>query len=182
MFHQCVGPLGGVGGDRVDTLARVDAAVVLLDHGVARGAEHGGGDRGGHDVAGLPTGAGFGQLVGRLILLVQDSAPRDQLGVATTAVRFFQTLGNALGSAVFGSVLARLYAAHGPGGDITALARLTGAGRADGIRAFVGATQVVFRGGAGLMALAALLALRLPKAGDTKGAAAPPRETEPVAA
>nr|WP_248296789.1 hypothetical protein [Streptomyces sp. S1D4-11] len=39
---------------------------------------------------------GFGQLVGRLILLVQDSAPRHQLGVATTAVRFFQTLGNAL--------------------------------------------------------------------------------------
>jgi hypothetical protein len=102
--------------------------------------------------------------------------------VATTAIRFFQTLGNALGTAVFGSALARLYAAHGPGGDITALARLTGAARTDGIHAFVDATQVVFWGGAGLMALAALLALRLPKAGDTKGTATPPRETEPVPA
>jgi MFS family permease len=130
----------------------------------------------------LLAGAGFGQLVGQLILLVQDSAPRHQLGVATTAIRFFQTLGNALGTAVFGSVLTRLYAAHGPGGDITALARLTGAARADGIHAFVDATQLVFWGGAGLMVLAALLALRLPKPGDTKGTATPPRETEPVPA
>jgi EmrB/QacA subfamily drug resistance transporter len=130
----------------------------------------------------LLAGAGFGQLVGQLILLVQDSAPRHQLGVATTAIRFFQTLGNALGTAVFGSALTRLYATHGPGGDITALARLTGAARTDGIHAFVDATQVVFWGGAGLMALAALLALRLPKAGDTRGTATPPRETEPVPA
>ncbi|MER5539926.1 hypothetical protein [Streptomyces mirabilis] len=57
------------------------------------------------------------------------------------AIRFFRTLGNALGTAVFGSVLARLYADHGPGGDITALARLTGASRADGIHAFVDATR-----------------------------------------
>ncbi|MFF7887885.1 hypothetical protein ACH40F_41470 [Streptomyces sp. NPDC020794] len=102
--------------------------------------------------------------------------------MATTAVRSFQTLGNALGTAVFGSALARLYAAHGPGGDITALARLTGPTRADGIHAFADASQVVFWGGAGLMALAALLALRLPKRGDTKGTATPPRETEPVPA
>ncbi|MFJ1610364.1 hypothetical protein ACIOHS_44695 [Streptomyces sp. NPDC088253] len=63
------------------------------------------------------------------------------LGVATTAIRFFQTLGNALGTAVFGSVLARLYAAHGPGGDITALARLTGTTHTDGVHAFTDATQ-----------------------------------------
>lgn len=130
----------------------------------------------------LLAGAGFGQLVGQLILLVQDSAPRHQLGVATTSIRFFQTLGNALGTAVFGSVLARLYAAHGPGGDITALARLTGAARTDGVHAFVDATRIVFWGGAGLMTLAALLALRLPKAGDTRGTGTPPRETEPVPA
>ncbi|WP_406837917.1 hypothetical protein ACICHK_19490 [Streptomyces sp. AHU1] len=102
--------------------------------------------------------------------------------MATTAVRFFQTLGNALGTAVFGSVLARLYAAHGPGGDITALARLTGASRAEGVRAFVDATQAVFWGGAALMALAALLALRLPGPGGAKDPSAPPRENEPVPA
>jgi len=130
----------------------------------------------------LLAGAGFGQLVGQLILLVQHSAPRHQLGVATTSIRFFQTLGNALGTAVFGTVLARLYAAHGPGGDITALARLIGPAHTAGIHAFVDATRMVFWGGAGLMAAAALLALRLPKSVAEKGSSAPPRESEPVPA
>ncbi|WP_037615428.1 MFS transporter [Streptomyces aureus] len=130
----------------------------------------------------LLAGAGFGQLVGQLLLLVQSSAPPHQLGVATTAVRFFQTLGNALGTAVFGSVLARLYADGGPGGDISALARLTGPAHAEGVHAFVDATQAVFWGGAALMALAALLALRLPRSGGAADSAAPPRESEPVPA
>ncbi|WNM36219.1 MFS transporter [Streptomyces sp. Li-HN-5-11] len=130
----------------------------------------------------LLAGAGFGQLVGQLILLVQNAAPRHQLGVATTSVRFFQTLGNALGTAVFGTVLTRLYAAHGPGGDVSALARLNGAARTDGMHAFVDATRTVFWGGAGLMAVAALLALRLPRAGGGEGTAVPDREPEPVAA
>jgi len=115
------------------------------------------------------AGAGFGQLVGQLILLVQDSAPRHQLGVATTSIRFFQTLGNALGTAVFGTVLARFYAGHGPGGDITGLARLTGSARVAGVQAFVDATQVVFWGGAGLMGVAAVLAWRLPRSGEAEG-------------
>ncbi|WP_435879793.1 MFS transporter [Streptomyces prunicolor] len=115
------------------------------------------------------AGAGFGQLVGQLVMLVQDSAPRHQLGVTTTSIRFFQTLGNALGTAVLGTVLARFYAGHGPGGDITGLARLTGTARVAGVQAFVDATQVVFWGGAGLMAVAAVLAWRLPKSGEGEG-------------
>ncbi|GAA3073160.1 MFS transporter [Streptomyces glomeratus] len=131
----------------------------------------------------LLTGAGFGQLVGQLILLVQNSAPRHQLGVATTSVRFFQTLGNALGTAAFGTVLARVYAAHGPGGDVGALAaRPGGAHHAAGVHAFVEATQVVFWSGAGLMGLAALLALRLPKSAGQNGASAPARQSQPVSA
>ncbi len=131
----------------------------------------------------LLAGAGFGQLVGQLILLVQDSAPRHQLGVATTGIRFFQTLGNALGTAVFGTVLARLYAAHGPGGDISALARLTGAAHADGVHAFVDATRFVFWGGAALMGLAAVLALRLPRPHRTQTVAgSSAKHTESVTA
>ena len=129
----------------------------------------------------LLVGAGFGQLLGQLILLVQEAAPRHQLGVATTSVRFFQTLGTALGTSVFGTVLARRYAAHGPGGDISALTRMTGAAHTDGIQAFIDATQMVFWGGAGLMTLAALLALRLPRTRGSQGPA-PVRESEPVAA
>ncbi|MGW5128180.1 MFS transporter [Streptomyces sp. NPDC004069] len=128
----------------------------------------------------LLAGAGFGQLVGQLILLVQGAAPRDQLGVATTGIRFFQTLGSALGTAVFGAVLARLYAAHGTGGDVSALARLTGAAHADGVRAFVDATQVVFWGGAALMVMASLLALRLPRTRPAAPRTPPQQETVPA--
>jgi len=132
----------------------------------------------------LLVGAGFGQLIGQLILLVQNSAPRHQLGVATTSIRFFQTLGNALGTAVFGTVLARLYAADGPGGDISALARLTGAAHTDGVHAFVSAMDVVFWGAAGVMALGAVPAVRLPKSGHMKGGpmSESPWEEQPVTA
>jgi hypothetical protein len=46
------------------------------------------------DARGSASGRhGFGLLLGQLIQLVQEAAPRHQLGVATTAIRFFQTLG-----------------------------------------------------------------------------------------
>ncbi|MCI3274534.1 MFS transporter [Streptomyces cylindrosporus] len=127
----------------------------------------------------LLTGAGFGQLLGQLILLVQNASPRHRLGVATTSIRYFQNIGSALGTALFGTVLARLYASHGPGGDVSALAHLTGAARTDGVHAFVDATSVVFWCGAGIMAAASLLALRLPRSGPEP--LTPEPTTEPVA-
>jgi len=128
----------------------------------------------------LLVGAGFGQLLGQLILLVQDAAPRERLGVATTSIRYFQTLGNALGTALFGTILTRLYAAHGPAGGVTALAHLTGASRSDAVHAFVDAASVVFWCGAGVMTLAALLALRLPRSRPEP--LAPDTAKQPVAA
>jgi EmrB/QacA subfamily drug resistance transporter len=128
----------------------------------------------------LLIGAGFGQLLGQLILLVQDSAPRPQLGVATTSVRYFQALGNALGTALFGTVLTRLYASDGPGGDVSALARLTGDAHTAGVHAYTDATSVVFWIGAAVMAVATLMALRLPK--SRPGAAASEPAKQPVAA
>ncbi|MFD4550619.1 MFS transporter [Streptomyces sp. NPDC058466] len=130
----------------------------------------------------LLMGLGLGQLMGQLILLVQFAAPRHQLGVATTGIRFFQTLGGALGASVFGSVLARLYAADGPGGDVDALARLTGTAHAEGVRAFVSATDVVFWSGAALMTLAAVLALCLPRPGRPEDTDQPAHRPEPVPA
>ncbi|MEU1119098.1 MULTISPECIES: MFS transporter [unclassified Streptomyces] len=111
----------------------------------------------------LLAGAGFGQLIGQLIQLAQDSAPPHQLGVATTGIRFFQTLGNAIGTALFGTILLRLYAANGPGGDIGALPGLTGSAHAAAVRAYVDATDTVFLCGAGVMLLGTALALRLPR-------------------
>ncbi|MFC8533000.1 MFS transporter [Streptomyces sp. NPDC057249] len=110
----------------------------------------------------LLMGIGFGQLVGQLIQLVQDTAPPDRLGVATTGVRFFQTLGTALGASLFGAVLSRVYAAEGPGGTTSDIGRLTGTARHRALDAFVSSTDVVFACATGAMLLALLLATRLP--------------------
>ncbi|MFD3928593.1 MFS transporter [Streptomyces sp. NPDC058614] len=109
----------------------------------------------------LLVGLGFGMLLGQLIQLVQEAAPAHQLGVATTSIRFFQTLGTALGAALFGTLITRLY--DGPGGGTDALASLTGAERVTGISAYVSAMDTVFLCGAGLMAVCVLLGLLLPK-------------------
>ncbi|MFJ3494819.1 MFS transporter [Streptomyces sp. NPDC086091] len=122
----------------------------------------------------LLVGLGFGQLLGQLIQLVQRTAPERQLGVATTAVRFFQTLGTALGAALFGTLLTRLY--DGPG-EIGSLTVLRGAARTEGLASYVSGLDTVFLCGAGVMALCLVLALRLPRS-----AAAPEPVREPVAA
>ncbi|MFG2882810.1 MFS transporter [Streptomyces sp. NPDC048297] len=124
----------------------------------------------------LLVGLGFGQLLGQLILLVQQAAPREQLGVATTAIRFFQTLGTALGAALFGTLIDRLY--DGPG-DVGSLAALHGPARAQGVSAFVSAMDTVFLCGAAVMVLCLLLALRLPKPGPAQ-AEPPVREAATV--
>ncbi|MFJ4503622.1 MFS transporter [Streptomyces sp. NPDC088864] len=112
----------------------------------------------------LLMGIGFGQLIGQLIELVQDTAPERQLGVATTGVRFFQTLGTALGASLFGAVLSRVYAAQGPGGTTSDIARLTGPAREEALDAFVSSTSAVFACATGTMVLALILATRLPGA------------------
>ncbi|MFI6881100.1 MFS transporter [Streptomyces sp. NPDC050400] len=119
----------------------------------------------------LLAGAGFGQLIGQLIQLVQEAAPRPLLGVATTSIRFFQTLGNALGAALFGTVLFRLF--HG---DVNTIPALGAAQHAAAVRDFVHATDIVFWCGAAVMLLGTVLATRLPRrvgdagdAGDAGG-------------
>ncbi|MFD8700682.1 MFS transporter [Kitasatospora purpeofusca] len=114
----------------------------------------------------LLLGAGLGQLIGHLISVVQLAAPAHQLGVATTGVRFFQTLGSALGAAVFGTVLARAFAANEPGVPLGAVGRLTGAAREHAVAVFVDAVDTVFLSAAGVMALTLLLALRLRPAAE----------------
>lgn len=121
----------------------------------------------------LLVGIGFGLLLGQLIQLVQEAAPRHQLGVATTAIRFFQTLGTALGAALFGTLITRLYDGPGP------LASLTGAARTAGVESYVSAMDRVFLCGAALMAVCLVLAMLLPKPRPAQGTPEPTRE--PVA-
>ncbi|CAM5490861.1 MFS transporter [Streptomyces abikoensis] len=109
----------------------------------------------------LLLGLGFGQLLGQLIQLTQEAAPPRQLGVATTGIRFFQSLGGALGASLFGTVLARVYEAKGPGGSASRIAALSGEAHTQAIRAFVSSVDTVFACAAGAMVLALLLAIRL---------------------
>ncbi|GIG66274.1 MFS transporter [Phytomonospora endophytica] len=109
----------------------------------------------------LLLGVGFGQLLGTLIFTVQEAAPPRHLGVATTGIRFFQTLGGALGAAAFGSLLFRLYDADVPGVPVAAIAGLEPGARADAIAAFVSAVDVVFATGGIVLLIALVLATRL---------------------
>ncbi|MFD0279328.1 MFS transporter [Kitasatospora sp. NPDC127111] len=108
-------------------------------------------------------GVGLGQLIGQLISVVQDAAPAHRLGVATTGIRFFQTLGSALGAALFGTLLARVFESGEPGTPLGAVGRLAGAARVHAVGSFVDAVDVVFLAAAGVMALVTVLALRLPR-------------------
>ncbi|MFF8773085.1 MFS transporter [Kitasatospora sp. NPDC015120] len=106
-------------------------------------------------------GVGLGQLIGHLVTVVQNAAPAHQLGVATTGVRFFQTLGGALGASLFGTVLARGFERHEPGMPLGTVGGLSGAAREHAVAGFVDAVDTVFFSAAGVMVLALVLALRL---------------------
>ncbi|MFI1095899.1 MFS transporter [Streptomyces sp. NPDC020917] len=132
----------------------------------------------------LLLGAGLGMVLGMALLAVQVSVPREQLGVAITSVRFSQTLGGAVGSAVFGTILAREFASRVPddlkGGSggrsgIALLQTLTGQARQTVVDALVGATDRVFVSGAGIAALAVLITLffREPRPATAPGAEQP---------
>lgn len=53
----------------------------------------------------LIIGAGLGSFMQVTILAVQNSTPRSDLGVATSTVTFFRSVGGSLGGAIFGSIL-----------------------------------------------------------------------------
>jgi EmrB/QacA subfamily drug resistance transporter len=53
-------------------------------------------------------GASFGLTIGTLILAVQNVVHRSELGVATSSVTFFRSIGGAVGVALFGALFNRL--------------------------------------------------------------------------
>jgi EmrB/QacA subfamily drug resistance transporter len=53
----------------------------------------------------LVFGAGLGSFMQVLTLVVQNSVPMRQMGVATSSVTFFRSMGGALGASAFGAVL-----------------------------------------------------------------------------
>jgi EmrB/QacA subfamily drug resistance transporter len=57
-------------------------------------------------------GFGFGVLTPTYEVLVQNAAPREQMGIATGSTQFFRTIGGTIGLALFGTLLLRLYHLH----------------------------------------------------------------------
>ncbi|MEV0349712.1 MFS transporter [Nonomuraea sp. NPDC050680] len=108
-------------------------------------------------------GVGFGMVLGIVVMLVQNSAPRSQLGVATTSIRFVQVLGSALGTATFGILLNRTTESHlPPGTRAGSLARaVPPEARERVVGALLSGVHVVFLSAAGVMAVAVLLAVFL---------------------
>ena len=53
-------------------------------------------------------GAGLGCLIQVLVLAAQNAVPHSELGVATSGITFFRTIGAAFGTAIFGAILANI--------------------------------------------------------------------------
>jgi EmrB/QacA subfamily drug resistance transporter len=88
-------------------------------------------------------GLGFGMVTQVLVVAVQNSVERRELGIATATTGFFRALGGAVGAAVLGAV----FAARAGGGQAH----------------IVDAVQAVFVVAAPLAAIALLVVLRLPE-------------------
>jgi EmrB/QacA subfamily drug resistance transporter len=101
-------------------------------------------------------GLGFGMVTQILVLAVQNSVERRELGVATAATGFFRALGGAVGAAVLGAVFAARSGLHATGEGIHALDAAARSGLIDGV-------QAVFVLAAPLAALALLVVLALPE-------------------
>jgi EmrB/QacA subfamily drug resistance transporter len=82
------------------------------------------------------TGAGLGLVMPNLTVAIQNAVPSEMLGVATSAVSFFRSLGGAFGVALSGSLLTgRVDASLAAAGSAAAAARRAVAGGAGGIAA-----------------------------------------------
>jgi EmrB/QacA subfamily drug resistance transporter len=97
-------------------------------------------------------GLGFGMVTQVLVVAVQNSVDRRELGVATATTGFFRALGGAVGAAVLGAVFAAQSGTHAAEGAAHAL-------RGD----VVDGVQTVFLVAAPLAALALLVVLALPE-------------------
>jgi EmrB/QacA subfamily drug resistance transporter len=114
-------------------------------------------------------GAGLGQIIGLGLLIVQNAVPERNVGVATTGIRFVQTLGGAIGAAMFGAILTRQLAANLPasaggsaGGNLGSQLRALAAVPHDVfVAAFVKATDTVFLTATVIMVVGFVLALLL---------------------
>jgi hypothetical protein len=124
----------------------------------------------------LVVGAGIGLVMQVLVIAAQNAVDHRDLGVATSSIAFFRSLGGAFGVALFGAMLANRLSANlardlprgGHGVDLAALrqspdviARLPAVLRADVVRAFADSLHVVYLSVIPFAVVAVLLSLWL---------------------
>jgi len=112
-------------------------------------------------------GLGLGMVMQVLVLAVQNTAPREQLGAATSSATMFRSVGGLVGVSLFGALFAMLLRqglAGGPGGMLdpsklnpTTIRALPDAQHTAYLAAFGDALHVVFLAASGLAALGFLL-------------------------
>jgi len=95
-------------------------------------------------------GAGMGMVIQVLVLAVQNEAPAEDLGVATSTVTFFRTVGGSVGVALFGALfssrLGHLLGGAAPEGlTPETIGKLPEAQRAQMAGAFADSITMVFR-------------------------------------
>lgn len=95
----------------------------------------------------IPLFGGFGTgiTMGNELLVIQSSVPLHDLGIATTGVRFIETMGSTIGAAAFGIIFADVLR----DGGVTVVATMA-------------AVKAVFAVSAAVMTLATVAAVRLP--------------------
>ncbi len=101
-------------------------------------------------------GLGFGMVTQILIVAVQNSVERRELGVATATTGFFRGLGGAVGAAILGTVFAAQAGGRASDAGVGGLGAMA---RGE----IVDAVQTVFLVAAPLAALALIAVLRLPE-------------------
>ena len=117
-------------------------------------------------------GLGFGMVTQVLVMAIQNSVERRELGVATATAGFFRALGGAVGAAVLGAV----FAARAGGSGATNGGGLAGADPA----AVIDGVQAVFVVAAPLAALALVAVLALVESPlRAPGGPPPPRAESP---
>jgi hypothetical protein len=98
-------------------------------------------------------GIGIGLSIQTLILAVQNSADRSELGVATSTVTFFRSMGGSIGVALFGAIFNNLLSSHigtsvatgeGSGFSPAMLESMTATQRTDFIAVFADSITTVF--------------------------------------
>lgn len=112
-------------------------------------------------------GIGLGLTMLTLLIAAQHSVPREQLGITTSLNQFSRSIGGALGVAILGAVLSAGLAgfAQNPGALVNpeARAKLGAAEIASLQTALEGSLRNIFAASAAVVALALLIALKIPR-------------------